>query len=94
MRCWRQMASFTSPLVAAAMEWRETWAAQNKPEAPRFSLAKWIEREEYECSPPTAYQPKQRKTDKPVAGAKPKRGVLSEVLRIIEVRRLAARSPT
>ncbi|MDF2810509.1 MAG: hypothetical protein K0S56_1540 [Microvirga sp.] len=72
-------------MVVAAMEWRDTWAAQDKADAPRFSLAKWIEREEYECSPPTAYQPKQIKTDKPVAGAKPKRGALTEVLRVLEV---------
>lgn len=48
-------------MVAAAVEWRETWAAQGKADAPRFSLAKWIEREEYECAPPTAYQPKARR---------------------------------
>lgn len=47
-------------LVDSANAWRESWAAQNKPDAPRFTLAKWLEREEYECEPPTGYKPKER----------------------------------
>ena len=54
-------ADLHATMVAAAIEWRETWAAQGKSDAPRFTLAKWIEREEYECAPPTAYTPKERK---------------------------------
>ena len=48
-------------MVAAAKAWFAAWAAQDKAEAPRFTLAKWIEREEYECDPPTAFKPKERK---------------------------------
>lgn len=48
-------------MVAAAKAWFAAWAAQGKAEAPRFTLGKWIEREEFECDPPTAYKPKERK---------------------------------
>ncbi|MBS3649679.1 hypothetical protein KEU06_13785 [Pseudaminobacter sp. 19-2017] len=51
-------------MVEAAREWQASWAAQNNPDAPRRTLAKWIEREEYECDPPTAYKPKERKAPK------------------------------
>ncbi len=81
-------------MVAAATEWRDTWAAQGKADAPRFSLAKWIEREEYECSPPTAYQPKQIKTDKPVAGASRSGERYSRCCASSRWRRSAVRSPT
>src|SRR5690606_19927320 len=58
-------------LVDSANAWRESWAAQNKPDAPRFTLAKWLEREEYECEPPTGYKPKERKAQaKPAAAIK------------------------
>ncbi|MBP1848486.1 hypothetical protein J2046_006782 [Rhizobium petrolearium] len=50
-----------SRMVASARAWQERWAAQGKADAPRFTLAKWIEREEYECDPPTAFKPKERK---------------------------------
>lgn len=45
-------------LVCAATAWFTRWAEQNKPDAPRFTLAKWIEREEFECSPPAGYKAK------------------------------------
>jgi len=48
-------------MVDAAREWHDAWSAQDKPDAPRYTLAKWIERKEYECAPPTAYRPKERK---------------------------------
>ncbi|MBX4967199.1 helix-turn-helix domain-containing protein [Rhizobium binae] len=48
-------------MVEAAGNWFARWAAQEKPDAPRFTLAKWIEREEFECEPPTAYKAKERK---------------------------------
>jgi len=54
-------------MVTAAANWFERWAAQGKKEAPRFSLAKWIDREEYDCEPPTAYKRKERqaRTEEP-----------------------------
>ncbi len=57
-------------MVAAAKAWFGAWAAQGKAEAPRFTLAKWIEREEFECDPPTAFKPKERKA-KPAAASEP-----------------------
>ncbi len=79
-------ADLHAAMVASAIEWRGTWAAQGKPDAPRFTLTKWIEREEYECTPPTAYKAKERKKpaaandDKPARG----KGKLTEQLRLIE----------
>lgn len=48
-------------MVAAARAWRERWAEQGKADAPRFTLAKWIEREEFDCDPPAPSQRKERK---------------------------------
>jgi len=48
-------------MIVSAGAWFSAWSAQYKPDAPRFTLARWIEREEYECDPPTAYKAKERK---------------------------------
>jgi hypothetical protein len=53
-------AALHAAMVKAARAWQTRWAEQNKPDAPRFTLAKWIEREEFECEPPTAYKAKER----------------------------------
>lgn len=42
-------------MVVAATAWRERWAAQNKPDAPRYTLAKWLERECYLEDPPAGF---------------------------------------
>lgn len=55
-------ADLHARMVESAHKWFERWTAQEKPDAPRFTLGKWIEREEFECDPPTAYHAKQRKT--------------------------------
>ncbi|WP_083213691.1 MULTISPECIES: hypothetical protein, partial [unclassified Ensifer] len=52
-------ADLHARIVAAAIAWQQSWAAQGKQDAPRFTLAKWLEREEYECDP-AAYKPKER----------------------------------
>lgn len=44
-------------LVEAARAWQQGWAAQKKRDAPRFTLARWLEREEYECEPPRSRHP-------------------------------------
>jgi hypothetical protein len=54
-------AEMFAKLLEAAGKWRASWAAQGASKAPRFRLDKWIEREEYDCEPPTGYQPKERK---------------------------------
>ncbi|MFK4260025.1 hypothetical protein [Agrobacterium tumefaciens] len=54
-------------MVEAAEAWFASWSAQGNPDAPRFTLAKWIEREEYECDPPRAFS----KKDKPVKATVP-----------------------
>lgn len=48
-------------IVAAALEWREAWEAQNKPDAPRKHLASWLKAECYLEDPPSAYKAKERK---------------------------------
>lgn len=75
-------------MVAAARTWRERWAEQGKADAPRFTLAKWIEREEFECDPPAPYQQKERKAKatKPKASpANDNAKAQSEPVRIIAV---------
>ncbi|MBY5614213.1 helix-turn-helix domain-containing protein [Rhizobium leguminosarum] len=52
-------------IVGAASIWKASWAAQQKTDAPRFTLAKWLEREEFECGPPTAYKAKEKKAPAP-----------------------------
>ena len=47
-------------MVEAAVAWQKAWAAQRKPDAPRKYLNTWIQDEDYECEPPTAYKPKER----------------------------------
>ncbi|MBM7045231.1 hypothetical protein [Rhizobium lusitanum] len=65
-------AELHAEILTAASRWQTSWAAQGKTDAPRFTLAKWLEREEYECDPPTAYQPKEKKRKaEPTAGLKP-----------------------
>lgn len=54
-----------SDIIESATAWRDAWAAQGKSDAPRFTLAKWLEREEYDCLPPTAYKPKPGKVKMP-----------------------------
>ncbi len=63
-------AELHARIMAAAIAWQQSWAAQGKQDAPRFTLAKWLEREEYECDPPTAYKPKELKA-KPPAKVEP-----------------------
>lgn len=54
-------------MVDAAKNWLSSWAAQGKDDAPRFTLARWIEREEYECDPPTAFKGKDKTSPKPTS---------------------------
>lgn len=51
-------------LLAAADAWREAWARQGNPDAPRFTLAKWLERECYHEDPPTGFKSKEPKKPK------------------------------
>ncbi|WP_449396276.1 hypothetical protein [Devosia riboflavina] len=57
-------------LLAAAIAWREGWAAQGKGSAPRKSLHVWLKEERFDEEPPTAYAKKERKpSTMPVAAA-------------------------
>lgn len=48
-------------ILAAAEAWRQAWARQGNPDAPRFTLAKWLERECYHEDPPTGFATTQRR---------------------------------
>ncbi len=52
-------------ILAAAEAWRQAWARQGNPDAPRFTLAKWLERECYYEDPPTGFRSKEPKKPKP-----------------------------
>jgi hypothetical protein len=45
-------------VLEAAKAWQASWAAQGKPDAPRYTLARWLKDERYDESPPTGYQAK------------------------------------
>ncbi|KQW22935.1 hypothetical protein ASC80_06295 [Afipia sp. Root123D2] len=47
-------------VIEAAAAWQQSWAAQGKPDAPRFTLARWLKDERYDEDAPTGYQPKER----------------------------------
>lgn len=61
-------------LVEAATAWRTRWEEQGNPQAARYTLAKWLEREEFECDPPAGYKakaPKARNDNRPAKVDKP-----------------------
>lgn len=68
-----QDADLVSTMIDAATAWRAAWAAQGNTSAPRYRLDKWLEREEYECQPPTGYTAKVRKPKAANDNAKPDR---------------------
>jgi len=74
-------AELLQRMVLSAEAWFAAWSAQNKPGAPRFNLKTWIEREEYECDPPTAYKAKERKprVARPEPAPRPSKGNLAMV---------------
>lgn len=56
-------------LVEAATAWRMRWEEQGNPQAARYTLAKWLEREEFECDPPAGYKAKAPKARVPAANS-------------------------
>ncbi|WHA40567.1 hypothetical protein [Agrobacterium larrymoorei] len=54
-------ADLHASLLDSAKAWFEAWRAQEKPDAPRKHLDTWLKDEHYECEPPTAYKPRERK---------------------------------
>ena len=64
-------AELHETMIAAATKWRQHWARQNDPEAPRKTLGSWLRSEGFLEDPPTAYKAKERKAKpaKPVPTA-------------------------
>ncbi|MCP3400245.1 hypothetical protein [Bradyrhizobium sp. CCGB20] len=64
-------------VIEAAKAWQASWAAQGKPDAPRFALARWLKDERYDEDAPTGYvktekasKPKPQPAGKPTPAAK------------------------
>ncbi|MET4272602.1 MULTISPECIES: hypothetical protein [unclassified Bradyrhizobium] len=53
-------------VIRVAAAWQASWAAQGKPDAPRYALARWLKDERYDEDPPKGFQPKER----PIRAAK------------------------
>ena len=73
-------------MVESARLWFSAWDAQGKQDAARKTLEVWLRDEHYECEPPKAYQPKERKAKAPKAKASPANdNAASEPVRIIAI---------
>ena len=76
-------------IIEAAAAWRASWAAQGKPNAPRFTLARWLADERYDEDAPTGYVKTEKaskaKPSSPDRSAKPKakRGRARTSVRIV-----------
>lgn len=59
---WNALAPDTdrTAVIEAAAAWQASWAAQGKPDAPRYTLARWLADERFDEDAPTGYQPKER----------------------------------
>lgn len=68
-------------VIEAAAAWREAWAKQNNPKAPRYTLARWIADERFEQDVPGGFEPKA----KAKAKAKPTKGTM-QPMAIVDVR--------
>ncbi|UPT93869.1 hypothetical protein J4G48_0031660 [Bradyrhizobium barranii subsp. apii] len=55
-------------VIRAAAAWQAAWAAQGKPDAPRFTLARWLRDERYDEDAPKGFQ-KVEKANKPAKQA-------------------------
>ncbi|MCK1275876.1 hypothetical protein IVB46_11600 [Bradyrhizobium sp. 61] len=66
-------------VIKAAAAWQASWAAQGKPDAPRYTLARWLKDERYDESPPTGYVKPEKaskaKQAKPKAAKQPSLGL-------------------
>ncbi|CAN7426531.1 hypothetical protein [Brucella pseudogrignonensis] len=52
-------------LIESANAWREAWERQNKPDAPRYTLAKWLGQEHHlEDAPPGFVKPERKQQQK------------------------------
>jgi hypothetical protein len=61
-------------VIRAASEWQASWAAQGKPDAPRFTLARWLKDERFDEDAPRGFQKVGRPAkakQKPASPAKP-----------------------
>jgi hypothetical protein len=47
-------------IIKAATAWQASWAAQGKPDAPRFTLARWLRDERYDEDAPRGFQKVER----------------------------------
>jgi hypothetical protein len=74
---WKALPSDTdlTAVIEAAAAWQASWAAQCKPDAPRYTLARWLADERYDEDAPTGYQkPEKASRPKPVTPPDAKAG--------------------
>ncbi|MFD1701720.1 hypothetical protein ACFSCV_01765 [Methylopila henanensis] len=76
-------AEHLEDIITAAAAWREAWAAQGDPTAPRFTLAKWLADERYEEDAPARFQKRQPKPREPKGG--PRGAVTGEAVTVLSV---------
>jgi hypothetical protein len=62
-------------VIAAAAAWQASWAAQGKPNAPRFTLARWLKDERYDEDAPKGFQ----KPERPAKAAKARRTTVANL---------------
>lgn len=69
-------------VIRAASEWQASWAAQGKPDAPRFTLARWLKDERFDEDAPRGFQKVGRPAtakQKPASPAKPASPVTARI---------------
>lgn len=59
---WKALPPDTNlaAVIEAAKAWQESWAAQGKPDAPRFTLARWLKDERFDEDAPRGFQKVER----------------------------------
>jgi hypothetical protein len=70
-------------VIEAAKAWQASWAAQGKPDAPRFTLARWLKDERYDEDAPKGFTKVERgkSASKPKPGGKREFGIGANVKR-------------
>jgi hypothetical protein len=55
---WKALPADTdlAAVIEAATAWQQSWAAQGKPNAPRYTLAKWLKDERHDEDAPKGFQ--------------------------------------
>lgn len=69
-------------VIEAAKAWQESWAAQGKPDAPRFTLARWLRDERFDEDAPRGFQKVERAKPKTISKSKPAKVAMRTTARV------------